>query len=105
MPWWIWLVITIFMFVMLGVGAWYAFSHALGAMKKVSVLGSEIGEKLAAMNASPSEESLPEPPSFTQPLLSASDRYAEAHARVIERKTNKRIKHMSRWEQWRHFNE
>ncbi|MCH4160218.1 hypothetical protein [Bifidobacterium sp.] len=106
MPWWIWLVITIAMFVILGIGIWYVITHALRALAKVSDVGAAAGEKLSALNLSPSDNTgIHEAPLFTQPLEVATERYAEAHSRVVERKTNKRIAHMRRWERWKHFND
>ncbi|MDN6459962.1 MAG: hypothetical protein L0K03_09295 [Bifidobacterium crudilactis] len=105
MPWWIWLVITIGMFVVLGVGAWYVVTHALRAMGKVSQLGSTVNEKFAALNQPSADAESTEPPLFTRDLRVASERYATAHARVVERKADRRVKHMQRWEPWKPFNE
>jgi hypothetical protein len=105
MPWWIWLVITIAMFVLLAVGAWYVIAHALRALRKLSDLGATVGEKVAAFNVEPHDAQQHEAPLFTQPLEVATERYAQAHARVVERKSNRRTAHMRRWERWKHFND
>lgn len=50
-------------------------------------------------DASVDEKSV-EPPVFTKPLVETSDRYAQAHARVIERQAAKRERHIQQWIEW-----
>ena len=48
MPWWIWLVLVVFMLVMLIAGLAYAALHLWRAFGKVSRTGAVIGEHMAA---------------------------------------------------------
>ncbi|WP_346682629.1 hypothetical protein [Bifidobacterium pullorum] len=104
MPWWIWLVLVVFMLVMLIAGLAYAALHLWRAFGKVSRTGAVIGEHMAAFQDTASSEELPEPPLFTQPLSVASERYSQAHAEVIRRREAKRSRHVEAWARWRRFN-
>lgn len=104
MPWWIWLVLVVFMLVMLIAGLAYAALHLWRAFGKVSRIGAVIGEHMAAFQDTAPSEEQPEPPLFTQPLSVASERYSQAHAEVIRRREAKRGRHVEAWTRWRRFN-
>ena len=55
-------------------------------------------------------EPLPQPkentsPFFTRPLEDAANRYIDAHAEVISRREEKRVRHARQWAQWKHSND
>ena len=77
MPWWIWLVLVVFMLVMLIAGLAYAALHLWQAFGKVSRIGAVIGEHVAAFqDTAPSEE----------------------------RREAMRSRHVEAWARWRRFN-
>ena len=93
MPWWIWLVLVLFMLTMLVGGGAYACIR--GYMSK----------RFEAMS-----EPLPQPkentsPFFTRPLEDAANRYIDAHAEVVSRREEKRVRHARQWAQWKHSND
>lgn len=104
MPWWIWLVLVAFMLVMLVAGLIYAALHLWRGFQKVSQTGAVIGEHMAAFQDVGTSSGPSEPPLFTQPLATASERYSQAHAEVIRRRENKRNRHAEAWNRWRRFN-
>ena len=93
MPWWIWLLLALFMLAMVVSGVVYACLHGYRAFKDVAK-----GKPLPQNNEN-------EAPFFTRPLKDAADRYADAHAGVIERHEAKRSRHAQQWAQWRHCND
>ena len=104
MPWWIWLVLVVFMLVMIVAGLAYAAMTLWRAFGKVSRTGAAIGEHMAAFQNTAPSDGQPAPPLFTQPLSVASERYSQAHAEVIRRREAKRSRHVEAWARWRRFN-
>lgn len=104
MPWWIWLILALFMLAMIVAGLIYTALHGIRALKDMSDIGVQIGERVAAMGESGTSADTSEPPLFTQPLSVAQNRYAEAHADVIRRKAAKRERHTQAWARWKRFN-
>lgn len=104
MPWWIWVVLAAFMLVVLVAGLAYAALRLWHGFRKVSDTGARIGECLAAMGRPSEAAAVDEPPSFTQPLQAAADRYADAHADVVRRREARRARHVEAWARWRRFN-
>ncbi|MCI1673434.1 hypothetical protein [Bifidobacterium tibiigranuli] len=104
MPWWIWLLLALFMLAMLLIGAAYVVVHGLRAFHVVADMGSTVSDKLSAAGEGEGPEP-DEPPLFTQPLRHAQERYAEAHADVVRRRMRAHDRHADQWAQWRQFNE
>ena len=48
MPWWIWLILALFMLAMIVAGLIYAALHGLRALKDMSDIGGQLGERVAA---------------------------------------------------------
>lgn len=105
MPWWIWLILALFMLAMIIAGLAYAALHGLHALKGMTDIGVRLGERVAAMGEPSETNDSTEAPLFTQPLSVAQDRYAEAHADVIRRKGTKRDRHARAWAKWKRFND
>ena len=101
MPWWIWLLLVLFMVAMLVIGGVYALRRAIAALGVVSETGSRIGERLERMGEPSQDEAGDEAPIFTQPLKTAAERYEDAHVGVILRKEAKRSRHVEAWKRWR----
>ena len=85
MPWWIWLVLVLFMLTMLVGGGAYACIRGYHAFKDAIKVGGRMSKRFEAMS-----EPLPQPkentsPFFTRPLEDAANRYIDAHAEVISR--------------------
>lgn len=105
MPWWIWIVLVVFMLVMLIVGLAYVALRLWRGFQTVSGTGAALGERLAAFGQASAPDARDDvPPSFTQPLSVASERYSDAHAGVVRRRSAKRIRHIETWSRWRRFN-
>lgn len=104
MPWWIWLILALFMLAMIVAGLIYTALHGIRALKDMSDIGGQLGERVAAMGESGISADTSEPSLFTQPLSVAQNRYAEAHADVIRRKAAKRERHTQAWVRWKRFN-
>ena len=68
MPWWIWLILALFMLAMIVAGLIYAALHGLRALKDMSDIGGQLGERVAAMGEPGTSADTSEPPLFTQPL-------------------------------------
>ena len=52
MPWWIWLILALFMLAMIVAGLIYAALHGIRALKDMSDIGGQLGERVAAMGES-----------------------------------------------------
>ena len=104
MPWWIWLLLALFMLAMVVSGVVYACLHGYRAFKDVAKLGERTAKRIEAMGKPLPQNNENEAPFFTRPLKDAADRYADAHAGVIERHEAKRSRHAQQWAQWRHCN-
>ena len=84
MPWWIWLILALFMLAMIVAGLIYAALHGLRALKDMSDIGGQLGERVAAMG---------------EPGTSA-----DTHADVIRSKAAKRERRTQAWARWKRFN-
>lgn len=104
MPWWIWLVLALFMLGMIVAGLVYAGIHGLRALRDMSGVAEQIGERMSAMGEPVESADSPEPPLFTQPLSVAQERYADTYAAVLRRKAAKREHHAQAWSRWKRFN-
>ncbi|MBT1164823.1 hypothetical protein [Bifidobacterium felsineum] len=104
MPWWIWLVLALFMLAMIIAGLVYAGMHGMRALRDSSEIGARVGEKIAAMGQADDVVRPETPITFTQPLRVAQERYADAHAEVIELQAAKRERHIQTWSRWKKFN-
>ena len=101
MPWWIWLVLVLFMLTMLVGGGAYACIRGYHAFKDAIKVGGRMSKRFEAMS-----EPLPQPkentsPFFTRPLEDAANRYIDAHAEVVSRREEKRVRHARQWAQWK----
>ena len=104
MTWWMWLILVVLMLVLLALGVAYLVVHALRALHKVTGTVDVISARLDDL-PDQSEQAAVDPPIFTQPLRTAIERYADAHARILERRTARGLRHRRIWEQWLHSNE
>lgn len=105
MPWWIWLVLVLFMLTMLVGGAHTHASADIMPFKDAIKVGGRMSKRFEAMS-----EPLPQPkentsPFFTRPLEDAANRYIDAHAEVVSRREEKRVRHAWQWAQWKHSND
>lgn len=105
MPWWIWLILAIFMLIMIGAGIAYALIHGVRAMRSISDTGTQISALFARLDDPEQDEATLQRPIFTEPLSVAADQYTDAHAVVLERKAQRRRRYAAIWHQWVTFNE
>lgn len=105
MPWWIWLILALFMLAMLVVGVVYAAVHAVRASKVIGAVAADVNARIEEINAPQDEGSAPRRAIFTEPLAVAADRYTDAHVGVIERKERRRERHAAIWQRWARFND
>ena len=104
MTWWMWLIAVVLTLGILALGVAFLVVHALRALHTVTGTVDAISTRLDDLPDN--DEKVPaEPPIFTQPLHTAIDRYADAHAVILERKSATSIRHRKIWEQWSHSNE
>lgn len=99
MPWWIWLLLTLFMVACLAIGAFYALRHLYYALRVGSQTLSRLSQPFADFDEE-QEKREGEPSLFTQPLSVAASRYEQTHARVLRRKQCRHISHIARWKCW-----
>ena len=104
MPWWIWLLLALFLLVMIVAGLIYAALHGIRALKDMSDIGGQLGARVAAMGESGTSADTSEPPLVTLPPSVAQIRYAEVHADLIRSKAVKRERHTQAWARWKRFN-
>ena len=100
MPWWIWLVLALFLLAMLVIGAVYVIMHALRALHVVGEVGERLSGPLAAMGEQQAEPAPAEDPSFAQPLREPLNRYIDAHAELLRRRARKEDRHARTWGRW-----
>lgn len=105
MPWWIWLLLALFMLAMIIAGIAYAGIHGYRAFKDSAKTASRMAQCFDAMGRPSKEAVQDESPFFTRPLQEAADRYAQAHAEVINRHEARRARHAQQWARWKHFND
>ncbi|PJM79960.1 hypothetical protein [Bifidobacterium scaligerum] len=104
MPWWIWLVLALFMLTMITVGLVYAGIHGAHSLKDMAHTGERVGERISAMAENELSDQGHEAPIFVQPLSVAQERYSDAYAQVLRRKADKRNRHIQAWNRWKRFN-
>lgn len=107
MPWWIWLILSLFMLAMIVAGIAYAALHGFRALNGIVQIGSRLGKPLSELADVPQGADAREPldpPTFTQPLNSAISRYDDAQVDVIRRRNAKRERHARAWVRWSRFN-
>lgn len=105
MPWWIWLLLALFMLTMIITGIAYAGIHGYRAFKDSAKVASRIAQRFDVMGQPLPETTQDESPFFTRPLQDAADCYAQAHAEVINRHEVRRARHAQQWASWKHFND
>lgn len=105
MPWWIWLILVIFMLAMIIAGTAYAILHAIRAGKTAMQTGITVSEHMAALSQADSSQEDGHPASFTVPLNEVVRRYEDAQARRYERRAAKRDRHVRIWARWSHYND
>ncbi|NEG96855.1 hypothetical protein GFD17_08860 [Bifidobacterium sp. SMB2] len=103
MPAWIWIVLVLFFIVMVVAGLVYAGKRAIAAMHVIGETSAKTFGVLDRLGQQAAPRR-PEPPSYTQPLHVAADRYAEAHAEVIRHQDAVRDRHVAIWRRWKEFN-
>lgn len=99
MPWWVWLILALFMAAMIVVGCIYALRRGFAALQTVSNTASQVGNRIARMGE-PVEASAPEAPFFTQPLAVSLEYYEAAQLKVAQRDKAKHERHMRVWQRW-----
>ena len=104
MPWWIWLVLALFMVASIVVGAVYAFRRALAALDTVRPTMDRFDEAMDRL-AQDGDSAQPQTPLFVRPLDVAVERYSQTHARVIERSDERRRRRHATWARWARFGE
>ena len=104
MPWWIWLLLALFMLAMVVSGVVYACLHGYRAFKDVAKLGERTAKRIEAMGKPLPQNNENEAPFFTRPLKDAADRYADAMPESL-RGMKRSEASCSTVAQWRHCND
>ncbi len=100
MPWWIWLVITVFMLCMIAAGVAVVVLSAIRLAKTCFSFANVATSKFEALNDSNKISSEPKDPLFTLPIKVASERYEYTRTKVVERHQKIRENHMKIWQHW-----
>lgn len=100
MPWWVWLLCGLWLLVALAIGIAYAIIHALRLAHSVGETGQKISGPLGEMGKAQAEHTDPSDPAFVQPLKMVVDRYVDAHAHKLQRKTTIEDHHAEAWDRW-----
>ncbi|KAB8295461.1 hypothetical protein [Bifidobacterium avesanii] len=100
MPWWIWLLLVLFMLVMLIAGVVYAGLRAVAALHAVAGVGEKVSAPLAAMGEQRPQPRQEQAPPFVEPLNKPYDRYVAAHAEVLRRRAKKEDRRADVWRRW-----
>lgn len=101
MPWWIWLLLALFMLAMLIAGIAYAILRAIAALRTLGDVGEKVSGPLSALgelHADGNEDA--QTPSFAEPLRGPLERYIAAHAALLSRKARKEDRHADVWRRW-----
>ncbi|NEG54702.1 YibE/F family protein [Bifidobacterium platyrrhinorum] len=101
MPWWIWLLLVLFMVAMLVIGGVYVFRRGLAALHVITDTGMQVGERLDRMGRPQTDDGPGPVPAFTRPLHETAERYERAQVEVIARRQAKRDRHVRAWRRWR----
>ena len=99
MPWWVWLILALFMVTMIVIGCVYALRRGFAAVKTVSSTAAQVGDRIARMGE-PAESVVSEAPFFTQPLAVSLNRYETAQLKVAQRDKIKHERHIKVWQRW-----
>lgn len=105
MPWWVWLLLVLFMVAVLIAGAAYVCVHGYRAFKVAAALGERISKRCEDMSKTfvqPQDNGIP---FFARPLKDAASRYTDAQVDVIRHHEMKRTRHVQRWVRWQYFND
>lgn len=100
MPWWVWLLITLFMLCMIVLGIFLVVVSLLRIVKNCSALSSKISSKFEHLNTCENSVEVNRDPLFTRPLKDAAELHEKTLKFVIARKNLKREKHKAVWERW-----
>lgn len=105
MPWWIWLILALFMLAMIVAGTVYVIVHAIRAGKTAMETGMAISDHMAALSENTTPQGDEHAVSFTVPLSEVAQRYEQAQTRRYERRADKRERHARIWARWSHYND
>ncbi len=101
MPWWVWLLITIFMLAMIIIGGIYAFKRGMNLLLTANQTSSDIFERVGKMSDTEEARHADSTPLFTQPISQAANRYATKHATMIRRHEAAQDRHAKKWSEWK----
>lgn len=100
MPWWLWLLLTVFLLSTLIGGIVFALWRFISALNTVAQVGSRLLSPLERLADSNERESA-QKPLLTQPLIVAVRRYEHTRQRVEVRAAQRRSRHKATWWRWR----
>ncbi|MDO4913708.1 MAG: hypothetical protein Q3961_04075 [Bifidobacteriaceae bacterium] len=98
MPWWVWLILVIFLFANITYGLIYAAHHGMKAISTFASLGNRIAKSFEKVGDV--ENKADEPIAFTQPIAVTGEKYTQAYAKVAARKVRARMRHEKIWDSW-----
>ena len=100
MPWWIWVIITLFMLCMIACGTVFAIRNAFRIFENSSSFLEKVSscfERLQDNNDSLANDTSP---LFTRPIKDAARRYEHTRIKVNDRHNRIRETHKSIWQNW-----
>lgn len=100
MPWWIWLVITVFMLCMISAGIVVVVLSAIKLAKTFFNFTDSAASKFEDLNESNENDDEPKDPLFTLPIQKAAERYEKTREKVLEHHQKIRENHHKIWQHW-----
>lgn len=99
MPWWIWLLLVVWLFVALIIGVVYAALHGFRALKQVEQTGATVSDSLARMQ-DPLEDNSQHNTVVSQPISKTAERYSQVHEQVVRARAKRHARHAQVWQRW-----
>lgn len=100
MPWWIWLVITMFMLCMIAAGIVVVVLSAMRLAKTCFSFTDSAASKFEALNETHENDDEPTDPLFTLPIQKSAERYERTREKVVEHHQHIREIHRAIWLHW-----
>lgn len=101
MPWWIWLLITVFMLLMVALGVAIVVLSAIKIARVCFGISEDVSSRFERLHEPNKEDNEnPRDPLFTLPIKDATNRYERTHTKVIDRHQKIRENHRSIWQHW-----
>ena len=100
MPWWIWLLLVLFMLCMIGAGLAYALKCAYKILENYTSFSAKVYPCFEKLQKSDDSVKTNTDPFFTRPISDAALRVEDARIRVLKRCERRGELHKAVWQHW-----